>query len=87
MASLRSTSSSRGGSRFISARTRPTTAPARWPSSTTPLSASRALAVSGGVAASQRSAAAALATIAPSGWLTSWAIEAASCPIVVTRAT
>ena len=63
------------------------TAPARWPSSTIPLSASRAFAVSGGVAASQRSAAAAFATIAPSGWLTSWAIEAASCPIVVTRVT
>ena len=36
-------------------------------------------------APSQRSAAWALVTVAAIGWLTSWAIEAVSCPIVATR--
>ena len=60
---------------------------ARRPSSPMLSSERRAFAALGGSAESQRTAAAALATMAPSGWLTSWAIEAVSSPIVITRDT
>jgi hypothetical protein len=50
-------------------------------------SARPALSIWGGLAASQRFAAAALATMAARGWFTSWAMEAVSSPIVITRDT
>ena len=73
----------RGTWRFVSARMRAMTSRARLPSAPMLSSAKRASAMSGGSAASQRAPAAALATIAPRGWLTSWAIEVVSSPSVV----
>ena len=63
------------------------TSRARLPSATMLSSAERASAIAGGSAASQRAHAPALATIAPRGWLTSWAIEVVSSPSVVRRDT
>ena len=61
------------------------TSRARLPSAAMFSSAARASAISGGSAASQRAPAAALAIIAPNGWLTSWTIEVVSSPSVFTR--
>ena len=58
---------------------------ARSPSLTISVNASRTSTRSGGCALRKRNAASALVMVAASGWLTSCAIEAASCPMVVTR--
>ena len=57
-------------------------APGRWPQATAGPSPDRAVARK-----DQCKAASALVTTAVIGWLTSWAIEAVSCPMVVTRLT
>jgi hypothetical protein len=84
---LTSTRSLRGAWRFTSERILPMISLARRPSAAMASSTRRVLAISGGSAASQRVHAAAFATIAPSGWFTSWAIAAVSSPIIVTRDT
>src|SRR5262249_37204031 len=73
-----------GGVRLARARIRPMMSPARWPSATTRKTDCWARARF--CAASQRRQALALLTMAPSGWLISWAIEAVSSPNVVSRA-
>ena len=72
---------------FASARKRRITPLARLPSSIIHSTERRAAFRSGVSQSSQRRQASALATTAASGWFTSWAIEAVSCPIVVTRLT
>jgi hypothetical protein len=57
----------------------------RSPFSTISSKACRAFSRSGGCARSRRNPAPALVTAAAIGWLTSWAIEAVSCPMVATR--
>ena len=61
------------------------TSPARWPSATMQLAASRALSSSGGSRCSERRQALPFAVIAASGWLISCAIVAASSAIVARR--
>ena len=73
--------------RLVRARMRPMTSRARLPSAAMLSSDARASAMSGGCAASQREHAPALVIIAPSGWLTSWAIDVVSSPSVVRRDT
>ncbi|MNY09254.1 hypothetical protein D3C86_1421620 [compost metagenome] len=80
-----STGSLRGGDFLISWRMRPSTSPARLASLTMRVSASPTSLTLGGCAPSQRSPAWALVTVAAIGWLTSCAIDAASCPMVATR--
>ena len=63
------------------------TSPARWPSRTMRCVASRASWRFGGSLASHRREALPLIMIAASGWLISWAIEAAIWPRVLTRDT
>src|SRR5882762_3840758 len=87
MASLMSNRSVRAGTFLIRARIRSTTSLARMPSFTIRATACRVSSRFGGRASSQRNAAWALVTVAAIGWLTSWAIEAVSCPMVVTRLT
>src|SRR5271166_2607656 len=72
---------------LASARTRRMTSAARLPSSIMRSTAPRTSSRSGTSRASQRRHAPPLATMAASGWLTSWAIEAVSSPKVVTRVT
>jgi hypothetical protein len=60
---------------------------ARFPSRIMRLIASRASLRSGDAAASQRRLALALVAMPASGWLTSWAMEAANSPRVATRLT
>jgi len=75
------------GALFVASwRIRWITSAARCPSVTIASSASRTRSRSGGAAASQLSDAVPSATIAASGWLTSWAIEAVNALSVVTRA-
>ncbi len=69
----------------MKSRTRPMISPARIESFTMRSSACLTSSKLAGCAPSQRTAAAALAAAAPIGCLTSWAIEAVSCPIVATR--
>ena len=87
MASLMS-SFARSGSDFLASARRPRiTPPARAPSRTMLESEFRASSRSGLSRFSHRKAASPLVTMAASGWLISCASEAASSPIVVSRAT
>jgi hypothetical protein len=85
MASLIATASFRADAFLMSARIRPTTSPARFPSLTIRESASSSSPNFGGSAFSQRRAANAYVTAAVIGWFTSWVIEAVNWPIVATR--
>ena len=80
-----STGSLRGGAFLTRSRIRPRRRPLDLPSLTICPSDCSYLVQFGGWACSQRSAAWALVTVAAIGWLTSWAIEAVSCPMVATR--
>ena len=85
MASLISTASFRAGAFLMSARIRPTTSPARFPSLTIRESTSSTSRKFGGSALRKRRAANAYVTAAVIGWFTSWVIEAVNWPIVATR--
>src|SRR5262249_6267795 len=85
IASFISKRSFRGGAFLMRSRMLPMTSPARWPSLTMQVSASRTSPSSGGRQFRNRSADWALLTVAVIGCFTSWAIEAVSWPIVATR--
>ena len=87
IAPLISKASFRGGAFLIRPRIRSMTSMVRLPCWTVAPSACRASSRFGGCAFSQFKAALALATVAAIGCMTSWAIEADSSPIVVTRLT
>src|SRR6516225_7116306 len=83
MASFISNRSVAGRAFLRRARTRETTSLDRFPSRIMRRIASRASARLGESPASHRRLALALVTMPESGWLTSWAMEAASSPMVV----